>query len=396
MTDQPTTDRVTAIYDAIDAFQRQHRTGGGLQHAQIRALLAEHLDQTLPTAPVPVSVPADGQRRDVRDRIAHALEREDAIHWGYDHGFCDEYGVDPETDGFVDAVLAVADAEQAADLVTALRGAGAERDKIEARRYKQERAAALRKAADDLEAWQPEFSERWAVAERQRYEDGVDAAADRLRRMADEEQPACAASTSGHCLAEAQSETACDTDAGECVHGGRPADEEQPAAVACPQCRDTGACNGGPCPLLPQQYANEAHKPEHTWKVESPRRDNWASWGATYDERGWAQERYESAIENAPGRPFRLVRATTTFTVEAEQPATVARHADCPHGEGPGDGSGCIKPAGHDGDHVVTSGVQVIPCGRAVLHQPHIPHAWWPQPGMAYVHCPGASATEES
>jgi hypothetical protein len=42
-------DRVTAIYDAIDAFQRQHRTGGGLQHAQIRALLAEHLNAALPT-----------------------------------------------------------------------------------------------------------------------------------------------------------------------------------------------------------------------------------------------------------------------------------------------------------------------------------------------------------
>jgi len=33
----------------------------------------------------------------------------------------------------------------------------------------------------------------------------------------------CVASISGHCLAEGQSETACDTDAGECVHGGKPA-----------------------------------------------------------------------------------------------------------------------------------------------------------------------------
>jgi|1185.fasta_scaffold00436_8 hypothetical protein len=43
----------------------------------------------------------------LRQRIAHALEREDAIHWGYDHGFAASYGVDPETDGFVDAVLSV-------------------------------------------------------------------------------------------------------------------------------------------------------------------------------------------------------------------------------------------------------------------------------------------------
>jgi hypothetical protein len=75
---------------------------------------------------------------------------------------------------------------------------------------------------------------------------------------------------------------------------------------------------------------------------------------------------------------------------EAQQPETQGA-ADCPYGEGPGDGSGCIKPAGHDGDHVVTPGVAVVPCSRAVLHQPHIPHSWWPQPGMAYVHCPGHS-----
>ncbi|AVH59946.1 MULTISPECIES: hypothetical protein [Streptomyces] len=59
-TTNPQPDRVTAIYDAIDAFQRTHRTGGGLQHAQIRALLAEHLDRALPTAPAAVpSAPAD-------------------------------------------------------------------------------------------------------------------------------------------------------------------------------------------------------------------------------------------------------------------------------------------------------------------------------------------------
>jgi hypothetical protein len=75
---------------------------------------------------------------------------------------------------------------------------------------------------------------------------------------------------------------------------------------------------------------------------------------------------------------------------EAQQPETQAA-ADCPYGEGPGDGSGCIKPAGHDGDHVVTPGVTVVPCSRAVVHQQHIPHVWWPQPGMAYVHCPGHS-----
>ncbi|MFB7707950.1 hypothetical protein [Streptomyces sp. NPDC056105] len=80
---------------------------------------------------------------------------------------------------------------------------------------------------------------------------------------------------------------------------------------------------------------------------------------------------------------------------EAQQagvhPTDTFAAASCPYGKGPGDGSGCIKPAGHDGDHVVTAGVPVMPCSRAVLQQPHLPYSWWPQPGMAYVHCPGAT-----
>lgn len=54
------------------------------------------------TEPAPASL---------RNQVARALEREDALHWGYDHGFADTYGADPETDGFVDAVLAVRDRE---------------------------------------------------------------------------------------------------------------------------------------------------------------------------------------------------------------------------------------------------------------------------------------------
>lgn len=53
-----------------------------------------------------------------------------------------------------------------------------------------------------------------------------------LRRLADEAQPECRASLSGHCLREAQSESACDTEAGECLYGGRPADEAQQTAPA--------------------------------------------------------------------------------------------------------------------------------------------------------------------
>jgi hypothetical protein len=45
----------------------------------------------------------------LRNRIAAQFTREDAEHWGYDHGFSAKYGEDPETDAFVDiAVQALA------------------------------------------------------------------------------------------------------------------------------------------------------------------------------------------------------------------------------------------------------------------------------------------------
>ena len=75
MTDQPT-ERESVVYDAIDAFQRTHRLPG-LQHAQIRGLLAEHLARVLPAAfadlepVVPVSSPPD---QTLRDRIAEAVQ----------------------------------------------------------------------------------------------------------------------------------------------------------------------------------------------------------------------------------------------------------------------------------------------------------------------------------
>jgi hypothetical protein len=53
-----------------------------------------------------------------------------------------------------------------------------------------DRAAVLLEVADWLKVWRPEFFERWAVAEQDRYEDGVDDAADELRRLAAEAQPA--------------------------------------------------------------------------------------------------------------------------------------------------------------------------------------------------------------
>lgn len=52
-----------------------------------------------------------------------------------------------------------------------------------------DRAAVLREVADWLKVWRPEFFERWAITEQERYEGGVDDAAAELRRLAAEAQP---------------------------------------------------------------------------------------------------------------------------------------------------------------------------------------------------------------
>lgn len=46
-----------------------------------------------------------------RKAVAAAFARLDAQDWGYDHGFCAEYGTDPETDAFVDAALGLVQPE---------------------------------------------------------------------------------------------------------------------------------------------------------------------------------------------------------------------------------------------------------------------------------------------
>jgi len=81
----PPTGRETVVYDAIDAFQRTHRLPG-LQHAQIRSLLAEHLARVLPAAFAalePAVPPAD--RAAVLREAAEAIEaeqaREEATEW---------------------------------------------------------------------------------------------------------------------------------------------------------------------------------------------------------------------------------------------------------------------------------------------------------------------------
>ncbi|CAL9369780.1 hypothetical protein [Streptomyces sp. enrichment culture] len=77
-------------------------------------------------------LPAPADQAALRDQVAKALADEDARAWGYDHDFVDQYGADAETDGFVDAVLAVLPATTAVD-VAALR------DRVAGALYERER-----------------------------------------------------------------------------------------------------------------------------------------------------------------------------------------------------------------------------------------------------------------
>ncbi|WP_159107031.1 hypothetical protein [Streptomyces coelicoflavus] len=180
-----------------------------------KTMRQSHPADECPGASVVSLPPAD--QTALRDRIAQALAAYDLPYFDHRH----QYEV-------ADAVLAVlpATTDQTAD-----------------------RAAVLREAADHLDN-----SERLRDLTDDHMLD-INAAANELRRMADETQPAetegarcscggrfpvshlhadahqpaagaqpeCTASLSGSCLREAESETACDTEDGECVHGGQPA-----------------------------------------------------------------------------------------------------------------------------------------------------------------------------
>ncbi|CAM5249879.1 hypothetical protein SGLAM104S_01600 [Streptomyces glaucescens] len=164
-----------------------------------------------------------------------------------------------------------------------------------------DRAAVLREAADALGRmdYDTDSNDYGYDTYRDAWNGGVMDGATLLRRMADEAQPECSASESGSCLRESQSETACDTDAGECAHGGRPADEAQPATEI------------------------EAHPAEHSWAAElyDPLADEWVP-GTRYAVRDRAVNHLTHARSIGPawkdGTPVqrRLVRATTTYTVE--------------------------------------------------------------------------------
>ncbi|MEV7154876.1 hypothetical protein AB0N77_09655 [Streptomyces misionensis] len=152
----------------------------------------------------------------------------------------------------------------------------------------------------------------------------------------------------------------------------------------CPACRraslflGTGGyptCSNYECPepdaatTVLEQYANEAHPPRHSWRVETrhPLADEWAP-GSHFGDRQAAVERYETANSRAPlwkdRTPVerRIVRETTTYTVEEPAPVAQQPTPECiasisgscyreMQGEGPCDTEGgeCVyggRPAG--------------------------------------------------
>lgn len=60
------------------------------------------------------------------------------------------------------------------------------------------------------------------------------------------------------------------------------------------------------------------HPPTATFTVEAPRREEWGRWSPVMDDPEWAADSWTSAIANATGRKFRMVRADTVYTVVAE------------------------------------------------------------------------------
>jgi hypothetical protein len=95
-----------------------------------------------------------------------------------------------------------------------------------------------------------------------------------------------------------------------------------------PTCANADCTEPDAATTVLEQYANEAHPPQHAWRVETRDADEWAP-GSHFAHRPAAVERYETANRVAPlwrdGTPVerRIVRETTTYTVE--EPATPAR-----------------------------------------------------------------------
>jgi hypothetical protein len=123
----------------------------------------------------------------------------------------------------------------------------------------------------------------------------------------------CSASISGNCLREAQSETACNTEDGECVHGGQPAREAQ---------QD------------PTQDGTAPRSATVAWDFEGEyEADKWHGIGTTYRNGEYDQALAyldRRAETDKQHRRIRMVRAATTYTVEAERTPTAVERSGQP------------------------------------------------------------------
>jgi hypothetical protein len=164
---EPRPELTAAIYDSLIAFNKTNHWPE-LRLAQIRQHLAEHLAADLASAPAAVSAgpaPATDRAAERRDRYAaplFTLMRQN----GWDGERTEP--VVREMDLVLDAVLAVADAEQA--VLPASRG----------------RATALREAADHIETLTGQAYEHALSDHEIGRANGLETAMRELRRMADE------------------------------------------------------------------------------------------------------------------------------------------------------------------------------------------------------------------
>jgi hypothetical protein len=191
--------------------------------------------ELLAAAAVPAPAPTD--KGALRDRIRRAVCEAEGFGWDTDMLEPDEYGE------VADAVLAVLPApadraailRESADTVDAMNEGCGRSQPCGSCNTREDVADALRRLADaasgpgraDGEAQRPRCP-HCQMPHDLTPDVAAVCASIRASIAADEaQQPECSASRSGDCLREAESETACDTEAGECVHGGKPGGEAQ-------------------------------------------------------------------------------------------------------------------------------------------------------------------------
>ena len=89
----------------------------------------------------------------------------------------------------------------------------------------------------------------------------------------------------------------------------------------CAQCDDTGACNGGPCAHpaagldASQPATDQARPPREQWRVEGYDADVWLPVSRSFSSSEDAHAR-KRVSKRYPDMPTRVVRETTTWTVE--------------------------------------------------------------------------------